>query len=156
MNRSTNKRFAIPLMQWNVTTWPKKGLETKRKILLSTFWSHSLHGWSWLPGEWPHIEPRRPSSMQHFIVPTNDQNVGTWIKDGCLERYESNLCGKLNLSEGASQCFWPIHMSHWSHSACFNNEPFCNDLRCACSCYTFYGIPHETTRQLQSSRGIEG
>ena len=47
-----------------------------------------------------------PRSLKYFIVPaTNDQNVGTWIKDGCLERYESNVSGKLNLPEGALQCF---------------------------------------------------
>ena len=92
--------------------------------------------------------------MKHFIVPaTNDQNVGTWIQDGCLERYESNLSGKLNLSEGASQCFWPIHTFHWLHSACFTNETFCSDLRCAyvaantLPIYTL--LPHEITRQLQ-------
>ena len=133
----------------------KKRLETKWKILLSTCRCRSLHGFSWLPGEWPHIKPR---SMKHFIVPaTNDQNVGTWIQDGCLERYESNLSGKLNLSEDASQCFWPIHTFHWLHSACFNNGTFCSELPCAyvaaanaLPVYTL--LPHEITRQLQRQR----
>jgi hypothetical protein len=95
--------------------------------------------------------------MKHFIVPaTNDHNVGTWIQNGFLERYESNLSGKLNLSEGASQCFWPIHTFHWLHSACFNNEPFCSDLRCAYAAANTVPVdmvlPHEITRQLQRQR----
>ena len=95
--------------------------------------------------------------MKHFIVPaTNDQNVGTWIQDGCLERYESNLSGKLNLSEDASQCFWPIHTFHWLHSACFNNGTFCSELPCAYvaakTLPVYMLLPHEITRQLQRQR----
>lgn len=47
--------------------------------------------------------------------------------------------------------FWPIRTFHWLHSACFNNETFCSDLRCAyvvahtLPVYTL--LPHEITRQ---------